>query len=137
MHKQSSMTLLAAALAGVALLGAGCSDRSSTDTVGQKMDRATDKMAATTDKMAAATENAANKTATAIDDTAITTKVKSAMVADPALKALQINVDTKNGVVTLAGAVDSQAMKDKATEVTQTVSGVKSVDNNLTVKSTG
>lgn len=130
MHKQSSMTLLAAALASVALLGAGCSDRSSTDTVGQKMDR-------TTDKMAAATENAANKTATAIDDTAITTKVKSAMIADPALKALQINVDTKNGVVTLAGAVDSQAMKDKATEVTQTVSGVKSVDNNLTVKSTG
>jgi Predicted periplasmic or secreted lipoprotein len=130
MHKQSSMTLLAAALAGVALLGAGCSDRSSTDTVGQKMDRATDKMAATT-------ENAANKTATAIDDTAITTKVKSAMVADPTLKALQINVDTKNGVVTLAGAVDSQAMKDKATEVTQAVSGVKSVDNNLTVKSTG
>jgi len=130
MHKQSSMTLLAAALAGVALLGAGCSDRSSTDTVGQKMDRATDKMAATT-------ENAANKTATAIDDTAITTKVKSAMIADPTLKALQINVDTKNGVVTLAGAVDSQAMKDKATEVTQAVSGVKSVDNNLTVKSTG
>ena len=130
MHKQSSMTLLAAALASVALLGAGCSDRSSTDTVGQKMDRATD-------KMAAATENAANKTATAIDDTAITTKVKSAMIADPTLKALQINVDTKNGVVTLAGAVDSQAMKDKATEVTQTVSGVKSVDNNLTVKSTG
>ena len=130
MHKQSSMTLLAAALAGVALLGAGCSDQRSMDTVGQKMDRATDKRAATT-------ENAANKTATAIDDTAITTKVKSAMVADPTLKALQINVDTKNGVVTLAGAVDSQAMKDKATEVTQAVSGVKSVDNNLTVKSTG
>ena len=130
MHKQSSMTLLAAVVASVALLGAGCSDRSPTDTVGQKMDR-------TTDKMAAATENAANKTATAIDDTAITTKVKSAMIADPTLKALQINVDTKNGVVTLAGAVDSQAMKDKATEVTQSVSGVKSVDNNLTVKSTG
>jgi hyperosmotically inducible protein len=130
MQKQSSMTLLAAALASVALLGAGCSDQRSTDTVGQKMDRATDKMAATT-------ENAANKTATAIDDTAITTKVKSAMVADPTLKALQINVETKNGVVTLAGAVDSQAMKDKATEVTQAVSGVKSVDNNLTVKSTG
>jgi osmotically-inducible protein OsmY len=130
MQKQSSMTVLAAVLAGVALLGAGCSDQKSPGTVGQKMERATDKMAATT-------ENAANKTATAIDDTAITTKVKSAMVADPTLKALQINVDTKNGVVTLAGAVDSQAMKDKATEVTQAVSGVKSVDNNLTVKSTG
>lgn len=138
---QKQMTLLAAALASFALFGAGCSDQRSTDTVGQKMDRATDKMAATTEnaanKMATATENAANKTANAIDDGAITTKVKTAMVADPTLKALQINVDTKNGVVTLMGAVDSQAMKDRATEVTQGVSGVKSVDNNLTVKSTG
>ena len=130
MQKQSSMTLLAAALAGVALLGAGCSDQKSPGTVGQKMERATD-------KMATSTENAASKTATAIDDGAITTKVKTAMVADPTLKALQINVDTKNGVVTLMGTVDSKAMKDRATEVTQGVSGVKSVDNNLTIKSTG
>ena len=42
MHKQSSMTLLTAALAGVALLGAVLQRWSSTDTVGQKMDRATD-----------------------------------------------------------------------------------------------
>ena len=63
MQKRFSMTLMAAALAGVALFGAGCGERSSTDTVGQKMDRTTDKMAAATDKMAAATDNATAKAA--------------------------------------------------------------------------
>ena len=70
MQKRSSMTLLAAAMASVALLGAGCSDQSSPETVGQKMER-------TADKMAATTENATAKTATAIDDSALTTKVKT------------------------------------------------------------
>jgi hyperosmotically inducible protein len=130
MQKQSSMTVLAAALAGVALIGAGCSDQKSPETVGQKMER-------TTDKMATATDNATAKAATAIDDSALTAKVKTAMLADPSLKALQINVDTKDGTVTLKGGVESQTQKDHATDVAQGVSGVKSVDNNLTVKTTG
>jgi len=124
------MTVLAAALAGVALFGAGCGERSSTDTVGQKMDRTTDKMAATTDKATA-------KAAAAIDDATITTKVKTAVLAEPGLKALQIEVDTKNGVVTLAGTVDTPALKERAQQVAQAVNGVKSVDNNLAVKATG
>jgi len=130
MQKQSSMTVLAAALAGVALIGAGCSDQKSPETVGQKMER-------TADKMATATDNATAKAATAIDDSALTAKVKTAMLADPSLKAMQINVDTKDGTVTLKGGVESQAQKDRATDVAQGVSGVKSVDNNLTVKTTG
>jgi hyperosmotically inducible protein len=130
MHKQSSMTVLAAALAGVALLGAGCSDQKSPETVGQKMER-------TTDKMATATDNATAKAAMAVDDGALTAKVKTAMLADPSLKALEINVDTKDGTVTLKGGVESQAQKDHATDIAQGVSGVKSVDNNLTVKTTG
>jgi len=130
MQKQSSMTVLAAALAGVALIGAGCSDQKSPETVGQKMER-------TADKMATATDNATAKAAMAIDDSALTAKVKTAMLADPSLKALQINVDTKDGTVTLKGGVESQAQKDRATDVAQGVSGVKSVDNNLTVKTTG
>ena len=64
-------------------------------------------------------------------------KVKTAMLADPSLKAMQINVDTKDGTVTLKGGVESQAQKDHATEVAHGVTGVKSVDNNLTVKTTG
>ena len=137
MQKRHSMTLLAAALAGIALFGAGCSDQKSPETVGQKVDRATDKMANAGDKMAAATENAANKTAAAIDDATITTKVKTAVLAEPGLKTLQIDVDTKNGVVMLSGTVDNQAMKERAAQVAQAVTGVRSVDNNLTVKSTG
>ena len=128
MQKQS-MTLLAA-IAAVAMLGAGCSDQKAPGTVGQRMENTTDKMAATTDRATA-------KAATAIDDSALTAKVKTAMLADPSLKALRINVDTKDGTVTLAGPVETQAQKEHASEVAQGVSGVKSVDNNLTVKTTG
>jgi len=130
MQKRHSMTLLAVALAGIALLGTGCSDRNSPDTVGQKMDRTTDKMSATAD-------NAAPRAPTSVDDGAITVKVKTAIMTDPALKPLQISVGTKDGVVTLAGAVDSQALKERATQIAQSVSGVDSVVDNLTVKSTG
>jgi osmotically-inducible protein OsmY len=130
MQKQFSMTVLAAALAGVALFGAGCSDRNSTDTVGQKVDR-------TANKMATATDNATAKAAAAIDDATITTKVKTAVLAEPGLKTLQIDVDTKNGVVTLAGTVDTPALKDRAQQVAQSVNGVQSVNNNLTVKTQG
>jgi hyperosmotically inducible protein len=130
MQKRHSMTLMAAALSGIALLGAGCSDRNSPDTVGQKME-------GTTDKMSAAADNAAPRAAKSVDDGTITVKVKTAIMTDPALKPLQISVGTKDGVVTLAGAVDSQALKERATQIAQSVSGVDSVVDNLTVKSTG
>jgi osmotically-inducible protein OsmY len=98
--------------------------------VGQKVDR-------TANKMATATDNATAKAAAAIDDATITTKVKTAVLAEPGLKTLQIDVDTKNGVVTLAGTVDTPALKDRAQQVAQSVNGVQSVNNNLTVKTQG
>lgn len=70
----------------------------------------------------------------ALDDAAITAKVKTAFVAEPDLKALQINVDTKNGTVTLSGQVDSEQHKEHAAQVAQGIEGVKAVDNKLTVK---
>jgi osmotically-inducible protein OsmY len=130
MNARNRTTLLAALLAGIAMVGAGCSDQKSADTAGQKLDRATDKMATATDK-------ATTKAAVAVDDTAITTAVKTAVLAEPGLKTLQIEVDTKNGVVTLSGNVDSMALKDRAAQLAQNVGGVKSVNNNLAVKSTG
>lgn len=129
MNERNRMTLMAL-LAGVAMLGAGCSDQKSTETAGQKLDRATEKMAAATDRATA-------KTAAAVDDAAITTAVKAAVLAEPGLKTLQIDVDTKNAVVTLTGSVDNMALKERASQIAQNVSGVKSVDNNLVVKSTG
>ena len=69
-----------------------------------------------------------------IDDSAITTKVKSAILGDSALKVFQINVETFKGEVQLSGFVDSAEAKQKAGEVARGVGGVKSVRNNLVVK---
>jgi hyperosmotically inducible protein len=130
MDKRSSVTLMAAALAAGALFGAGCSDRSSTGSVSEKIDR-------TTDQMSVAADSAAARAAAASDDGTVTVKVKGALMTDPALKPLEIQVSTEDGVVTLAGAVDSPVQKERATQIAQSVSGVQSVVDNLTVKSTG
>jgi hyperosmotically inducible protein len=68
-----------------------------------------------------------------VDDSALTAKVKTALIDEPATKARQIDVTTNRGVVELAGAVDSQAAKTKAGTVAQNVAGVREVRNNLTV----
>jgi len=69
-----------------------------------------------------------------IDDTAITTKVKSAILTDSALKVMQINVETFKGVVQLSGFVDSPQSVTKAGEVARGINGVVEVKNNLVVK---
>ena len=83
---------------------------------------------------ASATERAADKAGDALGDAAITGKVKSALIADPDIKALRIDVDTKDGVVTLNGTADSSAHSDQAATVARGVDGVKSVENRLTIK---
>lgn len=69
-----------------------------------------------------------------IDDSAITTKVKAAIFADPALKVAEIKVETFKGIVQLSGFVRSHADELKAVEVAQRVGGVKSVKDNMSVK---
>ncbi|WP_242393280.1 BON domain-containing protein [Anaeromyxobacter oryzisoli] len=69
-----------------------------------------------------------------VDDSAITAKVKAAILQDPALKSLQISVKTYKGVVQLSGFVDSKDMVEKAGKVAGQVSGVRDVKNSLTVK---
>ncbi len=61
-------------------------------------------------------------------DTWITTKVKSELLADSAVKGTDINVSTVNGVVTLAGVLDNQAAIDKAITITKGIKGVTDVD---------
>ncbi len=82
----------------------------------------------------AATASALDKVGDAAGDAMITGKVKTALIADPDVKALKIDVDTKNGVVSLTGTADSAAHSDQATTVARGIEGVKSVDNQLTVK---
>jgi hyperosmotically inducible protein len=69
-----------------------------------------------------------------VDDAVITTKVKTALATDPGVAAHEVNVQTHEGVVMLAGFVDNSAQKSKATEVTRAVGGVKQVDNQIEVK---
>jgi hyperosmotically inducible protein len=75
-----------------------------------------------------------SKAGDAVGDAAITGKVKTVLIADPDVKALSIDVDTKNGVVTLNGSADKAGNADKAVALARGVDGVKSVQNNLTVK---
>jgi osmotically-inducible protein OsmY len=69
-----------------------------------------------------------------VDDTAITTKVKTAIINEPTLKSAEINVETFKGVVQLSGFVSTQANIDKAVEVTRGVKGVTSVKNDMRLK---
>lgn len=69
-----------------------------------------------------------------MDDSWITTKVKTAILNEPSLKVLQINVETYKGVVQLSGFVDSPASQAKAVEVARSVQGVTSVKNDLRLR---
>lgn len=64
-----------------------------------------------------------------VSDTWITTKVKADLLITEEVKGLDINVSTTNGVVTLAGMLDSQAQHDKAIAVAKAIKGVKSVES--------
>jgi hyperosmotically inducible protein len=76
----------------------------------------------------------AAKAGVAIDDSVITTKIKSSILTDSAIKGSDISVDTKNGEVTLTGSVKSQAQMDRAQKLAQNIDGVKSVQNKLEVR---
>src|SRR6185295_1233490 len=69
-----------------------------------------------------------------IDDSAITAKVKAALVGDSRTKASQIEVETREGVVQLAGFVNNSEAKATAEELARGVDHVKSVDNQIDVK---
>ena len=61
-------------------------------------------------------------------DTWITAKVKADLLATENVDGTKINVTTVNGVVTLAGVLDTQAQVDNAIAVTKAIEGVKSLD---------
>jgi len=66
-------------------------------------------------------------------DPGVTTAVKSKLAADDTVKAYQIDVDTADGVVTLSGAVQTEAAKDRAMQLARETDGVTRVEDRLTV----
>jgi hyperosmotically inducible periplasmic protein len=123
------ITLVAAIASAFSL--AACDQRNN-DAAARRSDTTTATAPATdtSQKVAAATD----KVAVVVDDSALTAKVKAALLAEPGLKSLQISVDTKNAAVTLSGSVDSSASKDRAKEVASSVAGVSTVVDQLIVK---
>jgi hyperosmotically inducible protein len=71
---------------------------------------------------------------TEIDDSVVTTRVKSALLADPEIKSFDFKVETRKGEVQLSGFVDNQAQIDRATTVIRGVAGVKNIENKLSLK---
>lgn len=98
---KSNRNLLAAIVIGTALAAAGCSHLG--------------------DKSVGAT----------IDDAAITSKVKAKFVADSAVKAMDIKVNTFEGVVQLSGFANSRAEAQRAETLARETAGVKSVKNDI------
>jgi hyperosmotically inducible periplasmic protein len=69
-----------------------------------------------------------------VSDDAIVDQVRIKLAGDQEVKGGALKVDCKQGVVTLAGAVDTEAARGKAAKLAKKVKGVKDVINNLTVK---
>ena len=133
-----------------------CESGDSSKTVGQKLDTAvakteqvaTDVKDATKASIesagaalrdgAAQAQEAANRAGSGMNidtgDVAITASVSAGLIKDPDLSAFKIDVDTKQGVVSLYGPAPSEAARERATAIAKAVKGVTSVDNKLAVK---
>jgi osmotically-inducible protein OsmY len=93
-----------------------------------------DAVKGTSGAVAKGTDNAATKTGRVVADAEITSSVKTKLAADSGVHAMEVNVDTDHGVVTLTGSVRSAADKDAALRIARKTMGVKSVVDKLTVK---
>lgn len=69
-----------------------------------------------------------------IDDASITAQVKMTLLYHRSTSAINTKVETNNGVVTLYGKARTAAEKDLATKFANDISGVKSVNNRMTIE---
>ena len=88
----------------------------------------------TMDKAQASAESAGNKVGSFMDDSAITAKVKAALVDNDSIKSTDISVKTDKKVVTLSGFVQSQSQAEAAVAAAKAVEGVSSVSDKLHVR---
>jgi Predicted periplasmic or secreted lipoprotein len=69
----------------------------------------------------------ANRAENALEDGALTAKIKSKMALDDSVKALDLNVDTVDGVVTVTGKVRTNAERERALALARETAGVHRV----------
>jgi osmotically-inducible protein OsmY len=100
-----SRALAIAILAGATLAGTGCSVMRGQETAGAY-----------------------------VDDASITTAIKAKFVEDKTVDASAIKVETLRGTVQLSGFAKSNAERTQAENIARNTKGVRSVQNNLTVR---
>jgi osmotically-inducible protein OsmY len=70
----------------------------------------------------------------ALDDASITAQVKYALLTHQSTSALNTKIATKDGAVVIGGEAANDAERDLVTKLVQSVRGVKSVQNDMTLK---
>ena len=75
----------------------------------------------------AAGESTMDEAGDAVSDTWITTKVKSALLVDDSTPGMDIEVETKDGVVSLSGTVATEAEREMAITKAKEIKGVREV----------
>ena len=84
---------------------------------------------------AAAPSFAAGETAgQKVDDVTLLTKIKADLLQSKNVDGLDVNVDVKDGRVTLSGTASTEAERTQAESIAKSASGVKSVDNKIVLK---
>lgn len=119
---KNSKTLLAVML-GTAVMSGSVLAESTTSKAGSAADNAGQKI-----------DSSMNKVGNFMDDSAITAKVKAALVDHESIKSTDISVKTEKSVVTLSGFVESQSQAEQAVSVAKGVEGVASVSDKLHVR---
>ena len=151
------LALAALALAACERPAGDSAARSDNATAGQKVDRALantkdelaragEQVKPTLERAGAAIERGAEKVKPTLEragekmkealtgDPAITASIKASYLKDPDLSVLKIDVDTKDGVVTLNGVAETPSAKMRAKKLAEATKGVKEVHDHLTVK---
>jgi hypothetical protein len=136
--------LLAAAVIGAAIAAAAISSYldgrslgtqvdASVDAAKTGIDRGAESLRGAAADAALGSAQAASGVVTSLQDTGITAAVKTALAADPQLSAWKIDVDTRDGVVVLAGPAPDARSRDRAEVLASAPQGVLRVDNRLVV----
>lgn len=118
-----SKTLLAVVLGATLASGSAMAENSTVDKAQSAASNAGQKI-----------DGSMNKVGNFMDDSAITAKVKAALVDHKDIKSTDISVKTEKKVVTLSGFVESQAQAEQAVTVAKGVQGVASVSDKLHVR---
>ena len=70
----------------------------------------------------------------AVDDATVTARVKTALLNDPQVAGLKIDVDTTKGIVTMSGIVTSRGEEQRAIQLARGIPGVVDVKSTLQVQ---